>query len=93
MDLERQYELAMMLDIDIAYGRLIRIAGLDERDIERRARRLVVMPSGVREAYRPAYRRGMAIVALAVETGAGDEIGPAREEVLRLLDHMRRGGL
>jgi hypothetical protein len=92
-DLEHQYELAMMLDCDIACVRLIRIAGLDEADIEWRAHRLVVVPEGVREAYRPAYRRGVAIAALAVETGAGDQIEAEREEVLRLLDLMKRVGL
>lgn len=92
-NLERQYELAMLLDIDIACRRLMRVAGLDEADIDRRAHRLVLIPPDVREAYRPAYRRGTAIVALAVETGAGDQVEAAREEVLRLLDHMARGGL
>lgn len=92
-DLERQYELAMLLDCELAFGRLIRISGLDEAGIDRRAHMLVVMPEGVREAYRPAYRRGMAIVALAAANCAGDEIGPVRDEVLRLLDFMKRGGL
>lgn len=93
MDLERQYELAMLLDCDIAFGRLIRVAGIAEADIDRRAHMLVVMSECVRDAYQPAYRRGMAIAALAVEKGAGEDIAAARDEVLRLLDHMARGGL